>query len=314
MSEPTSRVYERTSAGLELTPRAYRRFAVRYVLTKTVLLWREVRRPRLRLFLYEVVYSLCRATDRPTRPLRRLHLDHISTIFGEFRVRPGTIDAACVSPAFERPDLDELLARVGAYLREGRRVLFLDVGADVGTYTVSVANRLRHLGELRVLAFEPASSSFEYLRTNVALNRLDDIVTVRRTALGDGSVTSATLQFDPAEPGGSGLNEELVEGSVREEVPVSTVDAEVERAAGGDPAPVVVVKLDVEGSETAVLEGAAATVAAADDVLLLVEDFVEPRIVDHLEGDGWTLVDKRTPYNSFWTRQRTPGAGGASPT
>ncbi len=286
-----------------LTPKARRRFARRYVLAKTVWLWRDVRRPRLRLFVYEVVYSLCRALGRPTVPLNFLHLDRVTTVFGDFHVRPGTIDAACVSPAFERDDVDHLLDRTRAYLAQGRRVLFLDVGADVGTYAVTVGNRLGAVGgpdALRVVAFEPASSSYALTSANVELNGLGEIVDARNMALGDGSVTSAVLRFDPAEPGGSGLHETLVEGSVEEEVSVSTIDKEVGADAAGR---VVVAKLDVEGAETEVLEGAKATLAAADEALLLVEDFVDTSIIGYLERTGWTLVDKRTPYNSFWVRR-----------
>jgi FkbM family methyltransferase len=306
MTGTTPRVSTRTSAGLVLTPAGQRRFVRTYVLAKTVWLWREVRRPRLRLFAYEVVYSLCRATNRPTRPLRRrwLHIDHVSTRYGEFETRPGTIDAACVSPAFERQDVDRLLERIGDYLRAGKRVLFLDVGGDVGTYTVSVGNHGRDLGDLRILAFEPARSSFAYLEANIEGNDLRPVAEARNVALGDGSVSSAVLQFDPAEPGGSGLNEDLGEGAVSEEVTVSTVDAELARDV--EAPQVVVLKLDVEGHEIPVLEGATGTLAAAEEVLLLVEDFVDTRIVDHLEQTGWTLVDKRTPYNSFWTFRTTP--------
>ncbi|GAA4796294.1 hypothetical protein GCM10023200_35450 [Actinomycetospora chlora] len=290
--------------------RARRRFTRRYIGHKTLGLWRDVRRPRARLFAYEVVYSLCRATGRPTVPLRWLHLDHVSTVFGEFHIRPGTIDAACVSPAFERDDLDRLLAMMRERLLAGRRVVFADVGADVGTYSVAVANRLRDAGDLRILAFEPASSSQELVARNVEANGIGDLVELRPVALGDGSVTEAELQFDPAEPGGSGLNHDLVEGSVRERVTVSTLDAEL-AATGTDASDVLVLKLDVEGHEAAVLAGATAALEGAAEVLLLVEDFVETSIVDRLERDGWTFLEKITPYNSFWVRR--PARRAAAP-
>jgi hypothetical protein len=50
-------------------------FVFRYVLSTTVFFWRAVHRPRFRLFLYEIVYSLCRATSRPPVALRWLRLD-----------------------------------------------------------------------------------------------------------------------------------------------------------------------------------------------------------------------------------------------
>jgi FkbM family methyltransferase len=278
-----------------------RAFVLRYVLSKTVFFWRDVHRPRFRLFLYEIVYSLCRATSRPPLALRWLRLYRVSTIFGVFNIRPGTIDAACVSPAFERPDLDHLLSRLRERLSAGRSVLFLDIGADVGTYAVSVVNSLRGLGDIRAIAFEPSQSSCELLRRNLRDNGLDTLVTSRQLALGDGSITTAYLRFDPREPGGSGLNSSHVQGTEPEEVHVSTIDAEIDPLSVPD---ILVLKLDVEGSEIPVLAGARAILAAARETLLLVEDFVDDSVVRYLEETGWSFDDKLTPYNSFWSIHR----------
>jgi hypothetical protein len=50
------------------------------------------------------------------------------------------MDVACVSPAFERPDLNLLLALLEEPLKAERSVLLLDIGADLGTYSVAVAS------------------------------------------------------------------------------------------------------------------------------------------------------------------------------
>ena len=273
------------------------RFLVTYVLAKVLYLWRDVKTPRIRLFAYEVVYSLCRATRRSPLSMRWLRLAQVTTSFGTFNIRPGTTDAACVSPAFERQDLDHLLALLGEHMAAGRTVLFIDVGADVGTYAISIGNRLRSLGEIRVLAFEPSKASFDLLRTNVRDNELTGIVELRQIGLGDGSVTSAELRFDAREPGCSGLDASLVHGEILEEVQMSTIDAQVNLDGL---ASVVALKLDVEGSEIAVLKGATVTLAAAHEVLLLVEDFVDASVVSYLERTGWSFREKATPYNSFW--------------
>jgi FkbM family methyltransferase len=273
-------------------------FLATYILSKLFYLWHEVKTPRVRLFVYEIAYSICRATGRPPLRLRWLQFKQVRTIFGTFNIRPGTTDAACVSPAFERPDLNHLLTLLRRHLAAGRKVLFIDVGADVGSYAVSIANRLQHLGEISVLAFEPSRSSFELLRQNVADNDLTRIVEPRQIGLGDGSLTAATLRFDPHEPGGSGLDASLVHGELSEEVQMSTIDAQVNIETL---ASVVVLKLDVEGSETSVLKGATATLATAQEVLLLVEDFIDTSVVSYLENTGWSFQGKFTPYNSFWT-------------
>jgi FkbM family methyltransferase len=273
------------------------RFLLTYVSAKTFLLWREVKTPRIRLFVYELIYSICRAAKRRPLQLKWLQFDEVVTVFGTFNVRPGSTDAACASPAFERSDLNYLLESMRVSLSSGRTVLFLDVGADIGTYAVSVGNRLRGLGEVRTLAFEPSKSSFELLRENVDTNNLNDITETRNIGLGDGSSAVATLRFDPHEPGGSGLRYSDFYGEGSEEVRLSTLDAEVDTGSIAD---VVVLKLDVEGYEIPVLQGATSVLSAAEEVLLLVEDFCDAKIISYLESGGWSFVDKLTPYNSFW--------------
>lgn len=284
-------------------------FLMGYIAHKTVLLPREVRSPRARLLSYEIVYSVCRLLGRNPLPLRFLGIRRIDSIFGTFHVRPGTIDAACASPAFERPDVDLLLDELDHGVTAGREIVFVDVGADIGTYSVTVGNHLRATARtLRIVAFEPSSSSVALLRRNIDANDLAAVTDVRNVALGDGSCTTATLTFDRDEPGCSGLDTSALrvrEGRVlREQVTVSTLDEELADLPELD---LLVLKLDVEGFERAVLDGSRASVARAAETLLLVEDFVDRRIVDHLYADGWTVVRKVTPYNSFWRRTRSPG-------
>lgn len=281
------------------------RFMVSYVLAKVVYLWRDVKTPRTRLFAYEIVYSLCRASQRPPLSLRWLGLTRVTTIFGTFDIRAGTTDAACVSPAFERQDLDFLLKLLSEQMAAGHTVLFVDVGADVGTYSISVGNRLRALGDIHVLAFEPSRASCDLLRANVEGNDLARIVEARQIGLGDGSVASAELLFDAREPGCSGLDASIVHGEMVENVKMSTLDAQV---AQETPASMIALKLDVEGGEVAVLKGGAATLGAAEEAVLLVEDFVDASVVSYLEQTGWAFQEKVTPYNSFWIlRKRTRG-------
>ncbi len=288
-----------------LSPRRRAAFVLGYVLHKTVLLPRDVRSPRLRMLVYEIVYSACRLLGRSPRRLRFLGISRVDSVFGTFHVRPGTIDAACASPAFERPDVDVLLGELDRAARGRRDVVFVDVGADIGTYSVTVGNHLRRTRAARIIAFEPSSSSAEVLRRNVAANGLTAVVDVRQRALGDGSSDTATLTFDLDEPGCSGLDTTALQVRaghvVQEQVGVSTLDAELADLPELD---LLVMKLDVEGLERAVLDGGRASVERAAETLLLVEDFVDLRIVDHLRADGWTLVTKVTPYNSFWRRAR----------
>ena len=62
----------------------------------------------------------------------------------------------------------------------------------------------------------------------------------------------------------------------------------------------IVFKIDVEGVEEDVLEGARNVLSSGQEVYLMVEDFVNPQIVSYLEGLGAGFIRKLTPYNSWW--------------
>ena len=71
------------------------------------------------------------------------------------------------------------MAFVMHFLRPGDR--FVDVGANVGSYTVLAAA----VCGARTLAIEPDPDSADGLRDNIRLNKLADRVTVLQAALGD---------------------------------------------------------------------------------------------------------------------------------
>ncbi len=79
-----------------------------------------------------------------------------------------------------------VLERVCAILRDRGRLAggetLVDVGAHIGTTTVTA---LRHEGFAHAVAIEPDPAHVPLLRANVALNELDDRVTVIAAAMAD---------------------------------------------------------------------------------------------------------------------------------
>jgi FkbM family methyltransferase len=135
------------------------------------------------------------------------------------------------------PDLPEMLVwrRV---LRPGG--LFLDVGANVGTYTIWAAE----LGA-EVIALEPAADTFRLLTENIALNGYQVIAI--QAAAGDRCGTARFTQ------GLDAINSLAPDGPVVTKL--VTVDSLIgdRRVAG--------MKVDVEGFEFDVLRGASAALA-----------------------------------------------------
>jgi FkbM family methyltransferase len=125
--------------------------------------------------------------------------------------------------------------------------VFVDVGANVGLYTLWAARRLGEKG--RVLALEPNPVVFARLVYNLALNGLEDRVTALQCGAADRE-GAFDLHLDPTNLGGGSLTPEAgLEGEVIRVPcrPLLALLAEhrLER--------VDMLKIDVEGAEEQVL-------------------------------------------------------------
>jgi FkbM family methyltransferase len=125
-----------------------------------------------------------------------------------------------------------------------------DVGANLGFFSL-LAARLAGPGG-RVEAFEPVPESAEAARGNAALNGLDQI-RVHQVAVGERAGTGELLLT--GEVSWSHLADRGWHSDTRALVEVETVCLDEQVTSGALPAPDVI-KIDVEGSELAVLRGA----------------------------------------------------------
>ncbi|MFO0710549.1 MAG: FkbM family methyltransferase [Sandaracinus sp.] len=147
--------------------------------------------------------------------------------------------------------------------------LFVDVGANVGSYTVLAGG----VSGARVIACEPIAATRARLERNVAVNQLQARTRVEAVAVSDHDGTvSMTSDRDT-------MNTVALEGGV--EVPARTLDTLL---AGEVPR---VLKVDVEGHEAAVLRGASRTLASEGLEAIVLEpggsevDFVRATLASH---------------------------------
>ena len=146
----------------------------------------------------------------------------------------------------------------------------IDVGANVGVFTVPLAFAVGRDG--RVFAFEPAPHTAARLRANVGRNGLAN-VEVFECALGrDAGPMTLRLGADEAYNAIVGL-----EPDSGPTVQVERLDAVWSRSDGP---PVSVLKIDVEGGELGVLEGARGLLEAMRPVVLL--EAADPADLDTL--------------------------------
>jgi FkbM family methyltransferase len=141
----------------------------------------------------------------------------------------------------------------------------LDIGANVGLTALRLASRVGSRGSVR--AFEPNPTMLRYLRESIQRSRLQEIVEILPYALGRVS-GKATLRVPSGNAGMGSLAsgcEDVAEEHVVDVVRLDDVWKE-QRWPRID-----FIKIDVEGFESNVLEGARQTIAAAKPRAILFE-------------------------------------------
>jgi FkbM family methyltransferase len=121
---------------------------------------------------------------------------------------------------------------------------FFDIGANVGSYTVLASG---HCGA-KTFSFEPIPTTFNALHKNILLNKMEHLVTAKNVGLGsEESILRFTKSMDTVNhvlADGSFANEESLEVKV---ITGDSILKETECPA--------LIKIDVEGFETPVLNG-----------------------------------------------------------
>ena len=151
----------------------------------------------------------------------------------------------------EKRHLQRALEALEAVGVDVPRSTFVDVGAHIGTTTITAVHRF---GFRSALAFEPELGNFRLLRANLGMNGLEASIRTFNVALSD-RVGNAELALQSA----NGTRHHLLEaGETADEtvrVPVTTLDSFVAHGRL-DPAEAGLLWLDVEGHELEVLQGA----------------------------------------------------------
>jgi len=173
--------------------------------------------------------------------------------------------------------------------------VFVDVGAHVGYHAVRAARKFR-----KVVALEPNPHNREVLARNVALNLLDN-VTILPYAAGESRYTG-TMWL-------AGSGSTLLPGIVRGEtveVEVAPLDELVDRAD--------VIKIDTEGYEWRVLQGATRLIDAQKPALVIehhdfrpqyaatVNDY--PKIKKFLRERGYIEICLATQHRLWYPLDR----------
>lgn len=142
--------------------------------------------------------------------------------------------------------------------------LVMDVGANIGFFTVEFARRVGGAGI--VLAFEPAQKNVDLLRWNLRRFGVNNVIVVP-AALSD-QTGPGILYLNPDHP----ADHRIFTGdaaSPTEEIRLFTLDDYIDLVR--DPRPISLIKIDVQGAELKVLRGMIRTLERFPEAPLFVE-------------------------------------------
>lgn len=209
----------------------------------------------IRYIFSSIRYILTGKTTRKTR--------YYKSSLGKFIVRKGTLDFQFANYAYEW--------NVKKYVYEHLKKfnLFLDIGANIGTYSIIPA-----IEGIPVIGFEPVKSNYEAYVTNIKLNNYEDLIRSFPVALGD-SNSSANFTLDLINTGASHLTEyddiaEYIANPEFEDIEIVKFD-DLKPKLDIDPEANIMMKIDVEGMEPDVLHGASNFIKNHKKLTIIIE-------------------------------------------
>jgi len=198
--------------------------------------------------------------------------DHIIFDLGEgirMKLYSDSFLSKFIYDGFEKDEIHFL----SHYLEPGDT--FIDIGANVGLFSLYASKIVGPRGS--VVAFEPSGVTNQRLLENVGLNGLEN-VTVHKMGLSDKSaILELNISVNGYEAWNTFVQSEDNKFSKKEQVPVKAFDAFcVEHSLDTDK--ISLIKLDVEGFEMNVLNGATGLLSKSNAPVFMVE-FTDPNAI-----------------------------------
>jgi FkbM family methyltransferase len=183
--------------------------------------------------------------------------------------------------------------------RIGHGFQFVDVGANVGFYSLLVAQRA--LDNAKVLAIEPQPELCLRLRENIVLNGFD--VTIAQTAVSDFN-GQVSLTVDHKNLGGTGITADHLDRHAAEKIEVPCRKLADLIAENGFER-IDAMKVDIEGHEARALRPFFAEAPKSLwPKLLIIETHRTPetrRLIHELKAAGWSDLNS-SAYRGFLVR------------
>jgi FkbM family methyltransferase len=162
--------------------------------------------------------------------------------------------------------------------------IVLDVGANIGTHTLAYAKLAK-----QVIAFEPVIGLFTMLCTNLALNCIENVLPLNIAVGQKNGITSVSIPDYSVENNFGSCS-----------VSVGNQQVHMDNIDHYNLSDVSMIKIDVEGYEQQVLEGAMETIARCKPALYVENDRIDrsDALCSFIESIGYSMQVHNVPLVS----------------
>jgi FkbM family methyltransferase len=181
---------------------------------------------------------------------------------------------------------------IRSYVKPGMKIC--DIGANVGYFSLIFAGLAGNSG--RVFAFEPVFETYAKLSAAISRNHLENIITPYNVALSNREGESH-IEY---EPDGFNIGAAHLEtngptgpGLVREKISTKKLDDVLDGQA------IDFVKIDVEGAEHLVLQGAQATLQRTSPAIMIEFNDAQLRQVSGIDAYELAYILEHSGYGLF---------------
>lgn len=185
-------------------------------------------------------------------------------------VRKGTDDIYNVMPERE----GDVHKSICNSLTQGD--IFVDVGANIGYYTILSSKLVGSKGE--VIAFDPMPDTFKILKMNCKLNHLTNVTTIQKAAWSE--ECSIPLHFSDGYYGMASITQSGKESKSIEAIPLDSICKPYNT--------IKTLKIDAEGAEYQILLGASETLIKTKFIILECSKDCD-KIMNILQKNGFNM-------------------------
>ncbi len=179
----------------------------------------------------------------------------MTTGMGKFDTRPRSLDFQYVNYAYE---ID-----IKHFIEQEQFDVYFDIGACLGEYSIWIGKKGK-----RCFAFEPVKESFDMIQKNIRLNGLEEKVKAFNFGLG----AKHSIEYFEMNETNPGANKRVDhETPHTQKFEIFSLDEKLEtlNLSASDK---ILIKIDVEGMETVMLEGATNFLRSFDHLVLIIEE------------------------------------------